>query len=130
MATPHENDSDRLFLVEFFDGVTIVLPLADVAEIRWPEIEEASKGIFQSVTDGPGPRILVDMAKVRYCGSALLGLMVRVWKTVSPQGGSLAFCNVSEEVAEVLRQTRLDTLWTVYPSREAACDALQGPGAS
>ena len=130
MSGHTEDETDRLFLVEFQEGLLTIVPLADVDSFRWPEVEQASTGIFASLSRDPGARILVDMGKLHYCGSALLGLMLRVWKSVSPQGGVLAFCNLHEDVARVLKQTRLDTVWTVYPDRASALAALSGMGNS
>ena len=120
MDAPAETGSDRLFLAEFHEGVLTVVPLGDFDSFRWPEMERASKVIFEIIRKEPGVKILVDMSRLTQCGSALLGIMLRVWKTVSPQNGVLAFCNVNGEVAGILQQTRLDTLWAIYPNREAA----------
>ena len=128
MAEPIEDGTDRVFLVEFEDGILTVVPLGDFESFRWPEMEAASKAIFESIQRDPGAKILVDMGRLRYCGSALFGIILRVWKSVSPRSGVLAFCNVNPDVAEILRQTRLDTLWTIYPSREAATAALRSRG--
>ncbi len=125
MSSPAEDGNDRLFLVELKEGVLTIVPLGDVDSLRWHEVEQASQGVFELLGQEPGARVLVDMSKVRYCGSALLAVMVRVWKSVSPRGGILAFCNVGTELASVLSHTRLDTLWSIYPSREAAYAALR-----
>jgi anti-anti-sigma factor len=111
---------DRLFLVEFKDGWLTVLPLADVGSARFPEMEQSSRVIFEMLKREPSAKVLVDMGKLHICGSALLGLMVRVWKSVSPRSGVLAFCNINDDIATVFKQTRLDTLWAIYSSREAA----------
>jgi anti-sigma B factor antagonist len=129
MATPIQDSSDRLFLVEFDQGILTIVPLGDFESFQWPEMEAASKAIFVSIQRDPDAKILVDMGRLRYCGSALLGIILKVWKSVSPRSGVLAFCNVNAEVADILKQTRLDTLWTIYPTREAATAALQPRGA-
>ena len=119
---------DRLFLVEFRDGWLTVIPLADVESARFPELEEASRVIFEVLRREPNAKVLVDMGKLHVCGSALLGLMVRMWRSVSPHSGVLAFCNINDDIATVFKQTRLDTLWAIYSSREAAYAAQQVPG--
>lgn len=128
MAAPTQDGSDHLFLVEFDAGILTVVPLGDFESFQWPEMEAASKAIFDSIRRDPDAKILVDMGRLRYCGSALLGIILRVWKSVSPRSGVLAFCHVNPEVAEILKQTRLDTLWTIYPTREAATEALKPRG--
>lgn len=124
MAKHADEGSDRLFLVELNEGLLTIVPLADVDSYRWPEIEDASKGIFESIQRDHRVKVLVDMGRLRTCTSALLGLMIRVWKTVSPESGVLAFCNVNDDINNILRQTKLDTLWAIYSSREAARAAL------
>jgi anti-anti-sigma factor len=124
MDASEENGSDRLFLADFHAGILTVVPLGDFDSFRWPEMEDASKMIFEIIQREPTVKILVDMSRLGQCGSALLGIMLRVWKTVSPQSGVLAFCNVSSEVTDILQQTRLDTLWAIYPNREAAYAAM------
>ena len=124
MEAPISGGSDPLYLVEFHQGVLTVVPLADFESFRWKEMEEASKAIFESIQRDPDAKIIVDMGRLRYCGSALLGVIMRVWKSISPRSGMLAFCNVSPEVADILKHTRLDTLWKSYSSREAALAAM------
>ena len=124
METPTDDGSDRLFLVELGEGLLTIIPLRDVDAYRWPEMEESSKGIFESIQRDPAVKVLVDMGRMATCTSALLGLMIKVWKSVSPQSGVLAFCNVNDDIGHILRQTKLDTLWAIYSSREAAQTAL------
>jgi anti-anti-sigma factor len=124
MDTTGESDIDRVFLVEFDGGVLTVVPLAEASTFQWPEVERASKAIFESIGRERHTKVLVDMGRLRYCGSAMLALLLRVWKSVSP-GGVLAFCNVNSEVASVLHQTKLDTLWAMYSTREEARAALR-----
>ncbi len=127
MDTPSKDGADHVFMVEFHEGVLVVVPLADFGSLRWPEMEVASKCIFEAMRDDNSARVLVDMSRVNQCGSALLGIMLKVWKSVCPKSGALVFCNVSSDVADVLKMTRLDTLWAIYPSREAAFSALREP---
>ena len=116
--------SDPLFLVEFHDGILTVVPLADFESFRWKEMEAASTAIFESIQRDPDAKVIVDMGRLRYCGSALLGVILRVWKSVSPRSGVLTFCNVNEEVGEILKHTRLDTLWKIYPTRADALSEM------
>ena len=124
---PAENNSgeDRLFLADFRDDVLTITPLGDVDSLRWQEVEQASKAIFfELLSVGSGSKVLVDMSNVRFCGSSMLSFMVRVWRSLHSQRGTLALCNVSPDVAGVLKQTRLDTLWPTFASREEAYTGL------
>ena len=59
-----------------------------------------------------------------YFGSVFLALLLRCHKLVKSRGGELALCGVNEMARELLRVTSLDTLWTIYDSREKALTAL------
>ena len=59
-----------------------------------------------------------------------LGFFVKLWKRIRKVDGSMAFCNVSAHEQEVLRVTRLDTLWPVCTSREQAVEQLRQTGGS
>ena len=61
---------------------------------------------------------------------ASLGFFVKLWKRIRKVDGSMAFCNVSAHEQEVLRVTRLDTLWPVCTSREQAVEQLRQTGGS
>ncbi|MBP90115.1 MAG: hypothetical protein CMJ64_25980 [Planctomycetaceae bacterium] len=53
-------------------------------------------------------------------GSVMLELMVILWKHIKTGTGKFVVCNVPAVGKEVLQTTKLDTLWTILPSREEA----------
>jgi anti-anti-sigma factor len=69
--------------------------------------------------------ILLDFEGTDYYGSTALGLFLKLWKRVRSLDGNMAFCNVSEHEREVLRLTRLDSLWPICGTREEALETLQ-----
>jgi anti-anti-sigma factor len=70
------------------------------------------------------PLIVLDLAETAYMGSAFIETISRTWKRVNARSGQLVLCSLTPFCAEVLRATRLDTLWKHYPTRGDAIAAL------
>ncbi len=68
--------------------------------------------------------VLVDLSTVNFFGSSFIEILFRLWHRTQQQEGQFAICGLSEYCREVLAVTNLDTLWTIYPTREEALDAL------
>jgi anti-anti-sigma factor len=83
--------------------------------------------IFQLAGQAEPPAIVVDMRNVVFLGSAFLEVLLAAWKRLKGRGGRLAICELTPLCAEVFRVTKLDTLWEMFPHREAAVSALS-PG--
>jgi anti-anti-sigma factor len=74
-----------------------------------------------SLLNGKGPfAVVIDLAHSDYLGTALLGALVKLWKRISQQKGNMAMCNVSDQVYQVLRITKLHAVWPICYTREDA----------
>jgi anti-anti-sigma factor len=72
-------------------------------------------------------KVLVDFARVDYVDSTGIGFLIGVYTSVkkSPEG-QFALANTSRRVREVLELTRLAQIIQIYPSEQAALEALGG----
>lgn len=70
------------------------------------------------------PCLLVDLTGLNYVGSNFLEVLVRGWKRIKQRSGVMALCGVGTFCADILRITRLNTLWTIYPTRQEAVQAM------
>jgi anti-anti-sigma regulatory factor len=69
--------------------------------------------------------VIVDLSNLTSCSSdRLLGPLVVFWNRIRKQHGRMAICGLYKYGREVLRRTRLDLLWPVCDTREAAVDAV------
>ncbi len=57
-----------------------------------------------------------------------LGFFIKLWKRVRSVDGQFAFCEVSEHEREVLELTRLDSLWSICPTRAEALAVVRAGG--
>lgn len=103
----------------------IVSPTRDLRELDFQAIETASGKVFESLKNEHAKHVIIDLSNSDYYGSTALGFFVKLWKRVRERGGQMAFCNISAHELEILEVTKLDTLWPLYDSREAAIEAIR-----
>ena len=72
-------------------------------------------------------RVVMNLEAVNYIDSFGLGEMVACLTTIKKSGGSLALVRPDEFVRQVLRTTRLDTVFSLYDSDEAAVAGFDAP---
>jgi anti-anti-sigma factor len=68
--------------------------------------------------------VVVDLSGVAFAGSAALGNFVALNRAVRHAGGRIVFCNVDPTVSEVLRASKLDSLFEFAGDRSAALRAI------
>ena len=108
------------------DGdVVIVLPVSDLRELDFGTTEKAASKVFELLKAKQVKHVVIDLSKTDYYGSTALGFFVKVRKRVADQGGQMAMCNISKHELEVLQITKLDRLWPICDSREAAIAAVR-----
>lgn len=70
-------------------------------------------------------KVLTDMSQVSFVASLALRMLLTSLKTVQPLGGDVRLCNLQPPIAEIFRKSRFDTLFKIYPDREAALASYQ-----
>lgn len=70
--------------------------------------------------------VVIDLGETDLIDSGGLGVLVTLYRHAEELGRSLVLANLSDEIAGLLRLTKLDTIFTVADTIE---DALAGAGA-
>lgn len=100
---------------------------SELNEVPWTDIERIGSGIVERIENRPLPLVIVDLTELTQMGSAIVAMVVRIWKTVSERGGQMVVVNRNEVVGEVLEISGLASKWTIVPTRDEA-RAVIGPG--
>lgn len=72
----------------------------------------------EQMADAQG-RIVLDLHKVEFIDSSGLGAIVAVMKLM-PQGAKLELAGLTSSVDKVFRMTRMDSIFSIHPSADAA----------
>jgi anti-anti-sigma factor len=119
--------SQRIFAVHLENAALIVTPLGPISNLAGQEVQPEWERVMAFVQQGDCRNVLVDMEKVSFFGSVLLGALNAMWKQVRQRDGRLALCNLSDLGKEIMHAAKFDTLWEIYPTRDEALKALAGP---
>jgi anti-anti-sigma factor len=110
-------------MVSNADLVTLILRPA-VTHSSWSDIEAYGAEVRAELERRVRPVCLVDLSQLTYMGSAMVALLVRVWKVVQSRDGRMVVVCPHPGVQDVIRLAGLDKIWTVTVDREAAIKRL------
>jgi anti-anti-sigma factor len=125
MSPNQPNPTDEAFTIERRGDLTVITATEELERIEFGLEELVSDLILKPLRRQENPLIVFDLTRVDYFGSMFLALLIRCWKLVLAQGGTMALAGVNDRTRELLRVTALDTVWPMYQSRREAIDALQ-----
>ncbi len=114
----------KYFRIEPSGDALIFSAVVNIDGLMEDEVREECDALLQQVAQNKAKHAIVDLGALDYFGSILLELMVVVWKNVSPQGGKLVVCNVSQVGREILQTAKFDSIWPIVASREDALKEL------
>jgi anti-anti-sigma factor len=89
-------------------------------EVPWSDIEKVGSEILSELESTKRPTLMVDLSELDYMGSAMVALIVRLWKSSSERSGEMVVVNSSPRVFEVLKIAGLTKVWTIVDSRADA----------
>lgn len=89
-------------------------------------LEEFGEALLAEATYADPPWLIIDLTRTVFVGSSFIELLIQAWRRVRQRKGKMALCGVQPFCAEVLHTTRLDTIWSIYPTRAEAVAALRG----
>jgi anti-anti-sigma factor len=110
------------------DGVTIFSVDREYDSLDERKVSEFSAQLTAAIDRANPPLLLLDLSDTTFIGSSFLGVLVRVWKRIRERQGRMALCHANELCSEVLHASKLDTIWDIYPARDAAIRALATDG--
>jgi len=115
---------ESYYRYETADGCLIATLLPELNDKQWADIEKVGTEVVDRLSSAQSPRFIVDLTPLSYMGSAMVALIVRLYKTVNGRGGQMVVVNQHELVHEVLKLAGLTKLWTIVESRDKAFAAL------
>lgn len=116
----------RVFQVENADKTMIVLPLGPAMNYLYKDVHTESNGILEEFMQKKYVNVLIDLSKVDYIDSIIIGAIIRVLQKAKAAGGHAIFCHATENMQEILESIKIGKLWPLYATREEALAALQG----
>src|SRR5262245_47655279 len=107
-------------------GLTIVEVDPEYDSLDEWKIRQFLDLLLDAVGKDDGPLVLIDLTKTTFIGSSFVGVLIRAWKRVRQRHGRMALCGVNDVCGDVLKVTKLDSIWEIYDTRDEARRALVG----
>jgi anti-anti-sigma factor len=98
------------------DGTTVLTAAGEIDRDSSKDLREAAD---RAVRRGHH-RLILDLAKVTFCDSSGLSLFIDLHRQADANGGWLRLAGPQAELRDMLQVTRLDHLFALYDTVEAA----------
>lgn len=82
---------------------------------------------FARIADDFGPaRVLIDLNRIELMTSMMIGEFIKFHTRCKEANKQVVFCNLTSQIAEIFKITRLDTIMSISGSRAEALKKLAG----
>ena len=99
-----------------------VLELELPDQIDTAEFDQINDSLLGELHDKSGGNWVLDLSRVNYMGSAMLGLIVNVRQQIKNIRGDLVLCGLSPRLLSIFRTCCMERLFTIVRTR---ADALK-----
>lgn len=113
------SDGDMRVEITREGDVVIVAPSGDVDLGRSPALRTALRDAQAS---RPG-RVIVDLSLVDYMDSSGVATLVEAYQIARRNASRMVLCGLGDRVRSIFEIARLDTIFTIVPTRDAALTA-------
>ena len=70
-------------------------------------------------------KLILNIGRMSFINSSALGFLIKIWKDLTPAGGTVVFSEPTEFMTRTLSVLGLDTVFKMYPDDDAARAALE-----
>ena len=84
------------------------------------EFDRLNDAMLAALAERADEKWVLDLGRVHYMGSAMLGLMVNVRQRIKSGGGALVLCAMSPRLQDIFRACSMERLFTIVRSRRDA----------
>jgi len=116
---PHK----RRLKVELIGDVSVV-DFFDKKIIDEQNITHIGDDLFKLVEQDGHKKVLLNFRNVEFMSSAMLGKLITLFKKLQAQRGRLILCNITDEIKEVFKITKLDKLFTILDDEQVALQSF------
>ncbi|MEM9587412.1 MAG: STAS domain-containing protein [Planctomycetota bacterium] len=106
----------------------LIVGFSDSKILDSQRIEQVGNELQQSVDQAAHKKLLLNFRGVSFMSSAMITKLVTLNKTCKAQGVSLKFCEVSPNVMEVFKITKLTKIFDIQDSEEKAIASFSKKG--
>lgn len=118
--------ANEFFQIKRHGDIAVVVPSPQVEHLPETLLEPAAQMVLAPLREDPPGQIIVDLAGVRYFGSAFITFLLRCHQLMADRGSDLVLAGVNPNIRELLRITNLEMYWPMYDTAAEAISTLGG----
>jgi len=111
----HQREHEGVVILDI-DGKSIGGPDSEIFQAQ-----------IQALLDAGKKQVLVNLEKVNWINSTGIGILISGYSVLDKQGGKLKLVHVSERIHNVLKITRLNTIFEYYETEDEAVRSFTQP---
>lgn len=119
--------SSRYFEVSDVDG-TVIASFGGGPLNEEENIDELGQSLFQLVEQLGFRRVVIDLSRVPYVTSSVLGKLITLHRKLNRVEGRLLLCGLQETVQQVMQRSNLLEYFDVFESVETAQAEIEETG--
>ncbi|MEM1013200.1 MAG: STAS domain-containing protein [Planctomycetota bacterium] len=100
-------------------GDWIVLRPLEPAMMDQSKIDTLSERVA-ALVKASRARIILDLAKVEYISSSMVGALLSARKSTKKKGGETVLCGLNPRLEQLLKLVKLDKMFRIEPDAESA----------
>jgi anti-sigma B factor antagonist len=102
------------------DGPIKVLELVLPTSIDISEFDRLNESVLDLLRKEPGAGWVLDLSRVAYMGSAVLGLMVNIREVVKKAQGKVVLCGMNDRLMRIFETCCMERLFKIVPGKPEA----------
>lgn len=110
--------------IEEINGIPVVRVAGEVDIVTSAELKSA----INKVVNTGAKDLIIDLSNVSYMDSSGFGVLLSIMKRLRPLGGSITLVGCCEMTERMIRLTRLDTIFGLFPTLEDAVETMTEDG--
>ncbi|MBM80084.1 MAG: hypothetical protein CMJ78_05755 [Planctomycetaceae bacterium] len=115
----------KVFQVDHHEDIAVITLQPANSGYRYADVHKESNVVLHLFDQPAHNHVVVDLSQVDIMSSSMIGVFVRLFRKISNAGGCAAFCSASENMTRIVQDMNLTQIWSIFPTREAAIEAIQ-----
>lgn len=125
MANINKAEHHKVFPAELQGSTLVVSPKGDAVSFRDIDVHNETTAVMDILNDAKVVNLIVDLGGARYFGTTIIGAVSSMGMKIREKGGQNVLCGASEDMLDILRIMKLDTIWTHYKSLRESLKSLK-----
>ena len=116
--------SDVYYTTKSVDGIVVVV-FRQSQMVNAITLDQVGTNLKELIDGAEEDRFVLDFSQVEYLSSSALGMLIGLQRRVALKKGQMKLSGINNEIEEVFRITKLDTVFDIYKDAAAAVDTYR-----